>query len=325
MLIGQDNAMSELYLVTGAAGFIGSNIIRRLVQERKRVRAIDNFSTGKRENIEPILSSIDFTEADVRDLTLMRRLTEGVDYVLHQAAIPSVPRSIADPLATNDANVTGALSVLVASRDSGVKRVVYASSSSVYGDTPTLPKNEDMPTKPLSPYAVAKYAGELYHQVFYRVYGLETVCLRYFNVFGPWQDPNSQYSAAIPKFVIALLSGKSPTIYGDGTQTRDFTFVENVVEANLLACQAKGAAGQVFNIGCGRSTSINILAQILADIVGTKVEPQYVEPRRGDVTHSLADIGKARETLGYHAEISVEEGLHSTVEWYRGCRRRPDA
>ena len=313
--------MSELYLVTGGAGFIGSHIVERLVQEGQHVRVIDNLSTGKRKNIEPFLEKIEFIEGDVRDLELVRKAMDGVDYVLHQAAVPSVPRSVKDPLTTNAVNVEGTLNILIAARDAGVKRVVYASSSSVYGDTPTLPKQEGMKPQPRSPYAVSKLAGEFYCQVFYHVYGLETVVLRYFNVFGPRQDPESQYAAVVPKFITALLRNEPPTIFGDGEQSRDFTYVENVVEANLLATQAKGTdvAGQVFNIACGTRITINKLAQMLAEIIGVdpELEPHYAPPRPGDVRHSLADISKGQEFLGYHVKVDLFEGLKRTVDWYR--------
>ena len=313
--------MSELYLVTGGAGFIGSHIVERLVQEGQHVRVIDNLSTGKWENIEPFLEEIEFIEGDIRDLELVRKAMDGVDYVLHQAAVPSVPRSVKDPVTTNSVNVEGTLNILIAARDAGVKRVVYASSSSVYGDTPVLPKHEDMKPQPRSPYAVSKLAGEFYCQVFYHVYGLETVVLRYFNVFGPRQDPESQYAAVVPKFIAALLRNEPPTIFGDGEQSRDFTYVENVVEANLLATQAKGpdVAGQVFNIACGTRITINKLAQMLAEIIGVdpELKPHYAPPRPGDVRHSLADISKAQKLLGYKIKVDFERGLQKTVEWYR--------
>ena len=311
--------MSELYLVTGGAGFIGSHLVERLVQVDQRVRVIDNLSTGKKENLEPFFSEIEFIEGDVRDLELLREAMDGVDYVLHQAAIPSVPRSVKDPLTTNSANVDGTLNVLVAARDAGVKRVVYASSSSVYGDSLKLPKQETMTPEPRSPYAVSKLAGELYCQVFHHVYGLETACLRYFNIFGPRQDPNSQYSGVVAKFITSLLEGKQVTIFGDGEQSRDFTYVENVVEANLLAVKADGVSGGVFNIACGERLSVNELARLLAEIVGAdpQLEPLYAAPRPGDVLHSQADILKAKELLGYEVEVGTREGLERTVEWYK--------
>lgn len=310
--------MSELYLVTGGAGFIGSHLVEELVRQGQRVRVIDNLSTGKKENIEPFISRIEFIEGDIRDLQLVREAMQGVDYVLHQAAVPSVPRSVRDPLTTNAANVDGTLNILIAARDAGVKRVVYASSSSVYGDTPTLPKREDMRPEPRSPYAVSKLAGEFYCRVFYHVYGLETVVLRYFNVFGPRQDPKSQYAAVIPRFITALLCGEPPTIFGDGEQSRDFTYVENVVEANLLAAKVPNIAGEVFNIACGERITINELAQLLTEIIGVnpRLKPKYAPSRPGDVRHSLADISKSRGLLGYEVKVSTREGLEQTVAWY---------
>lgn len=309
--------MSELYLVTGGAGFIGSHLVEELVKQGQGVRVIDNLSTGKKENIKPFLEKIEFTEGDIRDLELVRAAMDGVDYVLHQAAVPSVPRSVKDPLISNSVNVEGTLNILVAARDADVKRVVYASSSSVYGDTPVLPKHEDMKQEPRSPYAVSKLGGELYCQAFYHVYGLETVALRYFNVFGPRQDPKSQYAAVVPKFITALLHVETPTIFGDGEQSRDFTYIENVVAANLLATKASGVAGEVFNIACGERITINELACMLADIIGVNIEPEHTPPRPGDVLHSLADISKAKELLGYEVKVSTPEGLEQTVEWYK--------
>lgn len=309
--------MAELYLVTGGAGFIGSHLVERLCKERQKVRVIDNLSTGKKGNIAPFMNEIEFIEGDIRDLELVRRVMKGVDYVLHQAAVPSVPRSIKDPLTTNTVNVQGTLNVLLAARDAGVKRVIYASSSSVYGNTSTLPKHEDMRPEPRSPYAVSKLAGECYCKVFYHVYGLETVVLRYFNVFGPRQDPESQYAAVIPKFIMALLRGEPPMIFGDGEQSRDFTYVENVVEANLLAAKAPDVAGEVLNIACGERISINQLVAILGEIIGTKIKPMYAPPRPGDVRHSLADISKAQRLLGYQVKVDLLEGLRRTVEWYK--------
>lgn len=254
--------MLAKYLVTGGAGFIGSNIVEELVDRNESVRVLDNLSTGRRENIEPFMDKIEFIEGDLRDLDAVRKAVEGVDYVLHQGALPSVPRSIDEPLTTNEVNVNGTLKVLIAARDAGVKRVVYASSSSIYGNSEVLPKREDMPPNPLSPYAISKLAGENYCRIFYQIYGLETVCLRYFNVFGPRQDPTSQYSAVIPKFINAMLNGERPIIYGDGKQSRDFTFVANVVQANLLACEANGVAGELFNVACGeRYTLLDLIAE----------------------------------------------------------------
>jgi len=309
--------MSELYLVTGGAGFIGSHLVEELVKQGQRVRVIDNLSTGKKENIKPFLGEIEFIEGDIRDLELVRKAMDGVEYVLHQAAVPSVPRSVKDPLTSNSVNVEGTLNILVAARDADVKRVVYASSSSVYGDTPVLPKHEDMKQAPRSPYAVSKLGGELYCQAFYHVYGLEAVALRYFNVFGPRQDPKSQYAAVVPKFITALLHGEPPTIFGDGEQSRDFTYIENVVAANLLAAKAPGATGEVFNIACGERITINQLASILRQLIRANIEPEHTPPRPGDVRDSLADISKARELLGYEGKVDVHEGLERTVEWYK--------
>jgi len=314
--------LPDLFLVIGGAGFIGSHIVERLVHNGYRVRVIDSLITGKRENIEPFLSEIEFIEGDIRDLELLREAMDSVDYVLHQAALPSVPRSIKDPLATNAANVDGTLNVLVAARDTGVKRVVYASSSSIYGDSPVLPKKETMTPEPRSPYAVSKLAGELYSQVFHRVYGLETVCLRYFNVFGPRQDPSSHYSGVVAKFIVSLLEGKAPTVFGDGEQSRDFTYVENVVEANLLATRAKRVSGEVFNIAYGEQLTVKGLVRLLGDIleVPSGLEAKYALARPGDVRHSLADISKAMTFLGYEPAVNAKEGFKRTVEWYRSHR-----
>ena len=306
------------YLVTGGAGFIGSNIVEELVRRGERVRILDNFSTGKRENITPFLKDIELIEGDLRHLDTVRQAAEGgVDYVLHQGAIPSVPRSIDNPLDTDESNVRGTLNLLVAARDAGVKRVVCASSSSVYGDAPTLPKTEEMRPAPLSPYAVSKLAGEYYCQVFYQVYGLETVALRYFNVFGPRQDPTSQYAAVIPKFVTAMLRDEQPVIYGDGEQSRDFSYVTNVVQANLLAATAPGVGGQVFNIACGRRYNVLELVATINRILGTDITPVHSAPRAGDVRHSLADIARAREMLGYQVEVEFKEGLRRLIAWYK--------
>jgi nucleoside-diphosphate-sugar epimerase len=305
-----------LYLVTGGAGFIGSNIVERLVHQRQQVRVLDNFSTGKRENLAPWLDHVELIEGDVRDLETVRRAMDGVKYVLHQAALPSVPRSVADPLTTHQVNATGTLNVLLAARDAGVRRLVYASSSSIYGDSPELPKREDMPPSPLSPYAVSKLAGEDYCRAFTQVYGLETVCLRYFNVFGPHQDPASQYAAVVPRFITAMLDGQRPVIYGDGTQSRDFTYVENVVQANLLACQAEGVGGEVFNVACGERSTVLELVRELEQVMGRKAEPEFASPRPGDVKHSLASIDKARERFGYAPLVRFGEGIRCTVAFF---------
>jgi nucleoside-diphosphate-sugar epimerase len=304
----------SLYLVTGGAGFIGSNIIEELVKRGEKVRILDNFSTGKRENLTPFLDQIEMMEGDIRSYHIVRKAVEGVDFVLHQAALPSVPRSIADPVTTNEVNVGGTLNVLDAARDVGVKRLVFASSSSIYGDNETLPKVEDMPPRPLSPYAVAKLAGEKYCQVFFSIYGLKTVALRYFNVFGPRQDPTSQYSAVIPKFISMIKKGQSPLIFGDGEQSRDFTYVENVVHANLLACaENEDAAGEVFNIACGKRITVNRLVESINESLGKDVKPQYAEPRAGDVKHSLANIAKAQRFLGYSVMKEFGEALGELI------------
>ncbi len=307
------------YLVTGVAGFIGSSLARELLAQGEKVRGLDNFSTGKRENVAPIRDQIELHEADLLDLDALHLACRGVDYVLHQAAIPSVPRSVKDPLGNNRANVDGTLNLLVACRDAKVKRVVYAASSSAYGDTPTLPKREDMPPNPISPYATAKLASEYYMTSFYRCYGLETVCLRYFNVFGPRQDPTSQYSGVLAKFITQMLKGEQPTIFGDGKQSRDFTYVDNVVEANLLACKAEGreVAGKVFNVATGRRTDLNQTCEILKKLIGYSGEVKYGPERAGDVKHSLADISRAQQHLGYQPRGNFEEGLIRTIEWYR--------
>jgi nucleoside-diphosphate-sugar epimerase len=305
------------YLVTGGAGFIGSHIVEALIKlnsySKATVRVLDNCATGKMANLDGCMSSIEFIKGDIRDLSVVREAVENIDYVLHQAALPSVPRSIKDPIATHEVNATGTLNVLVAARDANVKRVVYASSSSIYGDTPILPKREDIPANPISPYAIAKYTGEQYCKAFFQLYGLETIALRYFNVFGPRQDPNSQYAAVIPKFISAYLNGEQPIIYGNGEQSRDFTYVENVVQANLLACHAKNAAGQVFNIACGRRTTINDLAKGIKSLLESPIEFIYGPPREGEVRHSLADIQKAREFLGYEPKVFLEEGLQKMI------------
>ncbi|MBA7465688.1 UDP-N-acetylglucosamine 4-epimerase [subsurface metagenome] len=307
-----------LYLVTGGAGFIGSNIVEELVKRGEKVRIVDDFSTGRRENIVGFKDSVELIEGDLRDWEIVKRAMKGVDFVLHQGALPSVERSIEDPLTTTKVNIMGTLNVLLAARKVKVKRVVYASSSSVYGDTPTLPKKEGMKTNPQSPYAVTKLIGEEYCRIYYSIYGLETVCLRYFNVFGPRQDPGSQYAAVIPKFITLMLKGKSPPIYGDGEQSRDFTFIDNVVEANLQTCTAKGAPGEVFNIAYSKRVTINELVERLNKILQTRIEPTYQSPRKGDVRHSLADISQAGKTLHYSPEIGFDEGLEKTVQGFKG-------
>jgi UDP-glucose 4-epimerase len=308
-----------LYLITGIGGFIGSSLTRALLSRGDQVRGVDNFATGRRENIADILDRIDLREADILDLDAMKRACEGVDFVLHQAAIPSVPKSVLDPLASNRANVDGTVSVLVAARDAKVKRVIYAASSSAYGDTPTLPKHEGMTPNPISPYAVAKLASEHYMISFYRCYGLETVALRYFNIFGPRQDPSSPYSGVLAKFITLMLKGEQPTIFGDGEQSRDFTYIDNAVDANLLACQAPApeAAGKVFNVATGRRVTLNETVKMLQELTSYSGKPLYRPERGGDIKHSLADISNAEAHLRYRPKVNFEEGLRRTVDWYR--------
>ncbi len=311
------------YLVTGGAGFIGSNIVKRILEQKDFVRVVDNFSTGRKENVEEFLNNPNFelVEGDLADSETAKKSVKGVDFVLHQAAIPSVPRSIKDPIKSNNANINGALNLLVAARDEGVKRFVYASSSSVYGDNPELPKKEDFPIRPISPYALTKYAGERYCQIFWKLYGLPAICLRYFNVFGPKQDPSSQYSAVIPKFITALLKGEKPVIYGTGGQSRDFTFVDNVVDANLLSADSGRGFGEVFNVGCGDQISLNQLLETLKTILKVDIEADYKDARIGDVLHSRADISKIKEIFGYLPKIGIKEGLIKTIDWYKNNGR----
>jgi len=304
------------YLVTGGAGFIGSHLSEELVRRGHRVRVADSLITGKRANLDHI-SGVEFLEGDLADMAFAQQAVEGMNYVLHQAAIPSVPRSVKDPITSNRANVDATLNVLVAARDAGVKRLVFAGSSSAYGNTPTLPKHEGMPDSPLSPYALQKVVGEQYLQMFTKLYGLETVTIRYFNVFGPRQDPSSPYSGVISVFATALLENRPATIYGDGGQTRDFTYVANVVDGVLRACEANGASGEVINVATGGRISLNELYHTMKKLVGATVDPVYVDTRAGDVRDSQADISKARRILGYEPVVSFEEGLRRTVEWYR--------
>lgn len=304
------------FLVTGGAGFIGSNIVRRLVVEGHKVRVLDNFSTGSRENLKGL--KIELIEGDLTSYHMVQRAVKGVDYILHQGALPSVPRSVNDPIASVNVNVMGTLNVLTAAMEEGVKRVVYASSSSIYGDSPELPKHEEMLPAPRSPYAASKLAGEHLCQVFYRTYSLETVILRYFNVFGPYQNPYSQYAAVIPKFITAALAGYPVVIFGDGEQSRDFTFVDNVVEANLAAIAApREALGEVFNIACGKSYSLLQVLRMLENVLKKRIERVFKDPQPGDVKHSRADISKARELLGYNPKIDFQEGLVKTIEWFK--------
>ena len=305
-----------VYVVTGGGGFIGSHIVEELLRRKQTVKVIDNFSTGKAENIDPFEDEIEIIEADLAEAKNLAQLLKGADYVIHQAAIPSVPKSMIDPVKSHNANVNGTLQLLVACREAGVKRVVYASSSSLYGDSPTLPKHEGMMPNPLSPYGAQKLFGEMYCQVFTRAYGLETVSLRYFNVFGPRQDATSQYSGVLALFIPAVLRDRRPTIYGDGLQSRDFTYVQNVVEGNLLACTVPGVAGQVFNVACGDRITVNSMLQQINKITDKDINPIYADARAGDIKHSQADITRAREHLGYEPKVSFEEGLRRTIEWY---------
>jgi UDP-glucose 4-epimerase len=307
-------------IVTGGCGFIGSNLTEELIKEHYVV-VIDDLSTGRIENIQNLQNNenFEFVEGSITDLNLVKQIFEGADCIFHQAAIPSVQRSVENPIATNEANIKGTLNVLIAARDCGVKKVVYASSSSVYGDTPELPKREDMKPNPLSPYAVSKLTGEYYCKVFSDIYGIKTICLRYFNVYGPKQDPTSEYAAVIPRFINRVLNNQPPVIYGDGDQTRDFTFVGDVVKANILAME-KNVEG-VFNIACGRRISINELANKIMEIMSVKLNPVYDKPRPGDVRHSLADISLARQKLGYVPEYNLEKGLEVTIRWFSTLRR----
>ena len=304
------------FLVTGGAGFIGSHLVHRLVQLGRTVRVLDNFSTGRRSNLDEIAARIELIEGDMADPAVARRACAGVDVVLHEAAVPSVPKSVADPLTSHRANVEGTFQLLLAARDAKVRRFVYAGSSSAYGESKTLPKVESMPTDPLSPYAVQKLTGEYYCRAFAKCYGMQTLTMRYFNVFGPRQDPKSQYAAAIPAFVTAILHDRAPTVYGDGEQTRDFTYIENVIFANLLAASADRTSGEVINIACGGRISIN---QIIAEInkhVGKEIKPEYVEARPGDIKHSAADITLARSVIGYEPLVPTLEGLRMAMDWY---------
>lgn len=307
----------EKFLVTGGAGFIGSNITRKLIQQGCFVRVLDNLLTGKKSNIADVMDKIEFIEADMGDPAVAAKAVKGIDVVLHQAALPSVPKSVDNPAATNRHCVDATLTMLIAARDAKVRRFVYAASSSAYGDTPTLPKVETMTPLPLSPYAAAKLAGEHYCSVFWQCYGLETISLRYFNVFGPYQDPTSQYAAVIPAFVTAILQNRPPTIYGDGRQSRDFTYVDNVVQANLLAAHAPKTSGDVINVACGRAVTVNQIVDVINGIVGKDVKPVHTDPRPGDVKHSLADLSLAAKTIGYKSIVPFREGLQRAINWYR--------
>ena len=310
------------YLVTGGAGFIGSHLTEELVRRGHTVRVADNLATGKRRNLDHV-AGVEFLEGDLAELPFAQQAVAGVDFVLHQAAIPSVPKSVMDPIASNRANADATLNVLVAARDAGVKRLVFAGSSSEYGNAPELPKREDMPASPLSPYALQKVVGTEYCQMFYRLYGFETVVIRYFNVFGPRQDPGSAYSGVISLFATALIAGRRPTIYGDGEQTRDFTYVANIVDGVLRACQAPAAAGEAINVACGTRISLNELLRTMNRIVGTRLEAIYQDERAGDVKDSQADISKATALLGYTPTVDLEEGLRSTLDWCRESAAAP--
>jgi nucleoside-diphosphate-sugar epimerase len=307
------------FLVTGGAGFIGSHLAEELVRRGHRVRVADALVTGKRSNLDH-LSGVEFLEGDLADLAFARQAVDAVDFVLHQAAIPSVPRSVADPLTSHRSNVEATLNVLIAARDARVRRLVFAGSSSAYGNTATLPKHEGMPSDPLSPYALQKVVGEQYLRMFTRLYGLETVTTRYFNVYGPRQDPSSQYSGVISLFATALLGGRAPTIYGDGEQTRDFTYVADVVDGVLRASEAPGVSGETINVAAGGRISLNRLFETMRALVGAKVEPTYAAPRTGDVRDSQADVSKAKRLLGFEPRVSLEEGLRQTMDWYRTLR-----
>jgi nucleoside-diphosphate-sugar epimerase len=310
--------VKKKYLVTGGAGFIGSHLVESLLSQHQDVRVLDNFLTGKRENIADFKDGMELIEGDIRDFATCKKALAGVDIVFHQAALPSVPRSVEDPLLTNAINVDGTLNMLIASKEAGVEKFVFASSSSVYGDDPGLPKKEGHEGVPLSPYAASKIAGEKYCQVFYQNYGLDTVSLRYFNIFGPRQDPLSQYAAVIPIFISKISQGLSPTIYGDGQQSRDFTFVQNVVQANLLASRAENVSGEIFNIACGERITVNALFAMIRDLHDRDIEPVHDKPRQGDILHSFADITKGKEMLKYEPAVSFEAGLKETILWFRG-------
>jgi UDP-glucose 4-epimerase len=307
----------ETYLVTGGAGFIGSNIVEELLKKGHRVKVMDNFITGKRENIAPFLDDIELIEDDVRDFEAVKKAAKGADYVLHQAALRSVPKSVDDPVLTNDININGTLNILLASKKMGVKRVVYASSSSVYGDCDVFPEKEDFVPKPISPYAVSKLTGEHYGYTFSQTFGLEVVSLRYFNVFGPRQNPESKYSAVIPAFISRMLKGKPPVIEGDGNQSRDFTYVGNVVDANLAAAKTKDISGEIFNIACGESYSVLYIVEHLNKLLGKKITPKFAPTRKGDVRKTIADISKMKKLLKVEPKVNFKSGLKKTLEWFQ--------
>jgi UDP-glucose 4-epimerase len=307
----------EKFLVTGGAGFIGSNICKRLVSQGCFVRVVDNLLTGKKSNLADVIDKIEFIRADMGDSEVAQSAMKDIDVVLHEGALPSVPVSVENPAATHKHCVDATFTLLLAARDADIKRFVYAASSSAYGDAPSSPKVETMPASPLSPYAVAKLTGEYYCSVFYKIFGLETVSLRYFNVFGPYQDPASQYAAAIPAFVTAILKDEPPTIYGDGEQSRDFTYIDNVVDANLLAGRAKRTQGEVVNIACGKAVTVNEIIEMINELLGKSVKPKYIAPRPGDVKHSLADITAARNLINYRPKVSFSDGLRLAIDWYK--------
>ncbi len=307
----------EKFLVTGGAGFIGSNICKRLVSQDCFVRVVDNLLTGKKSNLAEVIDKIEFIEADMGDSDVAQSAMKDIDVVFHEGALPSVPVSVENPAATHKHCVDATFTLLLAARDAGIKRFVYAASSSAYGDAPTSPKVETMPACPLSPYAVAKLTGEYYCSVFCKIFGLETISLRYFNVFGPQQDPASQYAAAIPAFVTAILKDEPPTIYGDGEQSRDFTYIDNVVDANLLAARSKRTQGEVVNIACGRAVTVNEIIDMINELLGKNVKPKYTDPRPGDVKHSLADITAAKNLIDFKPKVSFNDGLRLAIDWYK--------
>jgi nucleoside-diphosphate-sugar epimerase len=316
-LIDGDHSDMANFLVTGGGGFIGSHLVAALVEQGEHVRVLDNFSTGRRENLAPLKGKIELIEGDLREPEDCRRACDGVDVILHEGAVPSVPKSVADPVTSHKSNIDGTFNLLEAARAARCRRMVYAASSSAYGDTPTLPKHEGQLPQPLSPYGVHKLAGELYCRAYYECFGLQTLSLRYFNVFGPRQDPESQYAAAIPAFVTSILAGKPPTIYGDGEQTRDFTHIANVIHANLLAARAEKTCGQVINVACGESVSINRIVARINEYLGKDVKPAYAPARAGDVRDSLADISLAKKLIGFEPQVLFDEGLRRTIDWYR--------
>ena len=309
--------MSDTYLVTGGAGFIGSNLVRALLKEGRRVRVLDNFLTGFRANLDEVLANVELVEGDIRDPDACAKACDGAEVVFHEAALASVPRSMVDPRTSFHCNTVGTFNMLMASRDAGVRRLIFAASSSAYGAAPDLPKRESMPVLPLSPYAADKACGETWAATFYRAFGLQTLCLRYFNIFGPRQDPTNQYAGVIAAFATAMIRGRQPNIFGDGTQSRDFTFVDNAVNANLLGAKVPEARGEVINIGCGEAVNLNDMVGVFNKVLGTDLAPIYAPPRAGDVMHSLADIQAARRLIGYEPQVRFAEGLRRTIEWYR--------